>query len=282
MIRAALLGSPVSHSLSPLIHNRAYEILGITGKYEAIEVTESEFPKFFSEAIALDAKVEWRGFSLTMPLKEIAAAHLIGVEALAKRISSANTVLIDRSTNEVNLRILSTDVIGFHNIFNSLSIQNDGSVAIVGGGGTARAALAALDGLVSSIDIYQRTDKRNSLISSAVLSSEIRFHNISELSQIASADLVINTAPSIAAQMLLSVIPTKVKSNQVLLDVSYSPFPATPLIKWAKAGGAVIDGLELLLRQGLEQIKLMAMVSFDYEEMYRLLRSDALAVINSR
>jgi len=91
MIRAAVLGSPISHSLSPTLHNHAYEILGIPGKYEAIEISEVEFPQFFAEATALDAKVDWRGFSLTMPLKEIVTDALTQVDPLAKRIASANT-----------------------------------------------------------------------------------------------------------------------------------------------------------------------------------------------
>ena len=120
MIRAAVLGSPISHSLSPTLHNHAYEILGIPGKYEAIEISEVEFPQFFAEATALDASVDWRGFSLTMPLKEIVTNSLIGVDPLAKRISSANTILIDRNSQEVNVKILSTDVLGFRTIFDRI------------------------------------------------------------------------------------------------------------------------------------------------------------------
>ena len=90
MIRAAVLGSPISHSLSPSLHNRAYEILGILGKYDAIEISEVEFPQFFAEATALDSKVDWRGFSLTMPLKEIVTDALTQPAKKDPRPAAAN------------------------------------------------------------------------------------------------------------------------------------------------------------------------------------------------
>lgn len=282
MIRAAVLGSPISHSLSPILHNRAYEILGIPGRYEAIEISEVEFPQFFAEATALDASVDWRGFSLTMPLKEIVTDSLTGVDPLAKRISSANTILIDRNSQEVNIKILSTDVLGFRAIFDRLTINQDSSIAIIGGGGTARAALAALDGLVNAISVYQRSEKRNNLVKNAAALSAIKFHGLSKLHDIANHSLIVSTIPSTASEVVVAAIPTKLRENQVFLDVVYSPFPSAPAIAWQKAGGAVIDGVELLIRQALEQIRLMTRTNFESDQMYEELRTHALAVINNR
>lgn len=282
MIRAAVLGSPISHSLSPILHNRAYEILGIPGRYEAIEISEVEFPQFFAEATALDASVDWRGFSLTMPLKEIVTDSLTGVDPLAKRISSANTILIDRNSQEVNIKILSTDVLGFRAIFDRLTINQDSSIAIIGGGGTARAALAALDGLVNAISVYQRSEKRNNLVKNAAALSAIKFHGLSKLHDIANHSLIVSTIPSTASEVVVAAIPTKLRENQFFLDVVYSPFPSAPAIAWQKAGGAVIDGVELLIRQALEQIRLMTRTNFESDQMYEELRTHALAVINNR
>lgn len=282
MIRAAVLGSPISHSLSPTLHNRAYEVLGIPGKYDAIEISEVEFPQFFAEATALDAKVNWRGFSLTMPLKEIVTDALTQVEPLAKRIASANTILIDRNSHEVNVKILSTDVLGFSAIFDRLTINQDSSVAIIGGGGTARAALAALDGLVSNIRVYQRSEKRNELVKNAASLSTVNFHDFNMLNDISSYSLIISTLPSTAAKVVVAEIPTKLRENQVFLDVAYSPFPSAPSIAWQKAGGVVIDGVELLIRQALEQIRLMTRTNFETDHMYEELRTHVMAVINNR
>ena len=282
MIRAAVLGSPISHSLSPTLHNRAYEILGISGKYEAIELSEVEFPQFFAEVTALDASVDWRGFSLTMPLKEIVTNSLIGVDPLAKRISSANTILIDRNSQEVNVKILSTDVLGFRTIFDRITINQDSSVAIIGGGGTARAAVSALDGLVSNINVYQRSEKRNNLVRGAASLSAINFHGLNKLNDVLDHSLIVSTLPNTASEVLIAAIPTKVRESQVLLDVAYSPFPSTPAIAWQKAGGALIDGVELLIRQALEQIRLMTRTNFESDLMYEELRTHVMAVINNR
>ena len=90
MIKAAVLGSPISHSLSPLLHNSAYEQLGFKGRYEAIEVNAGGLAKF------MDGRDEtWTGFSLTMPLKEEAVTYAQHVDELAKRINSANTLYRD-------------------------------------------------------------------------------------------------------------------------------------------------------------------------------------------
>ena len=282
MIRAAVLGSPISHSLSPTLHNRAYEILGISGKYEAIELSEVEFPQFFAEATALDASVDWRGFSLTMPLKEIVTNSLIGVDPLAKRISSANTILIDRNSQEVNVKILSTDVLGFRTIFDRITINQDSSVAIIGGGGTARAAVSALDGLVSNINVYQRSEKRNNLVRGAASLSAINFHGLNKLNDVLDHSLIVSTLPNTASEVLIAAIPPKVRESQVLFDVAYSPFPSTPAIAWQKAGGALIDGVELLIRQALEQIRLMTRTNFESDLMYEELRTHVMAVINNR
>ena len=282
MIRAAVLGSPISHSLSPSLHNRAYEILGILGKYDAIEISEVEFPQFFAEATALDSKVDWRGFSLTMPLKEIVTDALTEVDPLAKRIASANTILIDRNIHEVNVKILSTDVLGFSAIFDRLTINQDSSVAIIGGGGTARAALAALDGLVNNISVYQRSDKRNNLVKNAASLSSVNFCDFNMLNDLSGYSLIVSTLPSTASKVVVAKIPTRLREHEVFLDVAYSPFPSTPSIAWQKAGGVVIDGVELLIRQALEQIRLMTRTNFETDHMYEELRTHVMAVINNR
>jgi len=90
VIKAAVLGSPISHSLSPLLHNTAYSQLGIQGTYEAIEVNAGGLSKFMD-----GQDNSWTGFSLTMPLKEEAIAYADLVDDLAKRINSANTLYKD-------------------------------------------------------------------------------------------------------------------------------------------------------------------------------------------
>ena len=97
MIRAAVLGSPISHSLSPKIHRKAYDLLDLDSEYTAIEVDEKSFPDFFQNLESSDDGSKWSGFSLTMPLKEIVLQYCVASDPIAKRIDSGNTLF--RSDN---------------------------------------------------------------------------------------------------------------------------------------------------------------------------------------
>ena len=145
MIRAAVLGSPIAHSLSPKIHTKAFEILGISGEYQAIEVDERAFPTFFAE----NCEDNWNGFSLTMPLKEIVLRASNQVDDCARRINSANTLY--RLGN--GWGVISTDYLAIENL---LSVDANHSVAIIGGGGTARAAIGSLNSKVKTVDVLLR------------------------------------------------------------------------------------------------------------------------------
>lgn len=87
------MGSPISHSLSPLLHNTAYAQLGLSASYEAIEVKANSLAKFMDER-----DVTWTGFSLTMPLKEEVIEYAKHVDHLAQRIHSANTLYKKRAS----------------------------------------------------------------------------------------------------------------------------------------------------------------------------------------
>ena len=89
--RAAVLGSPIAHSLSPALHNAAYLALGIEGKYDAVEVGSGQLSKFMNQVRQTEAN--WIGFSLTMPLKEEALIVADQIDPLANQIKSANTLL---------------------------------------------------------------------------------------------------------------------------------------------------------------------------------------------
>ena len=132
MIRAAVLGSPISHSLSPKIHRRAYEILGISANYEAIEVDENSFRDFFAK----NSDETWSGYSLTMPLKEVVLSVAGVKDERCVRINSANTLF---RSGEV-WSALSTDLMAFENLIN---VGRNAKVVLIGGGATARAAAAA-------------------------------------------------------------------------------------------------------------------------------------------
>jgi len=266
MIKAAVLGSPIEHSLSPFIHNRAYEILGIDGKYEKFEIDVETFPEFIASASSLD----WDGFSLTMPLKEVAFGMGFECDSRAKKIHSVNTLV--RSGN--SYKASSTDVLAFDRILDGMHFNN---VAVIGGGGTARAALAALDGRVSALTILQRSDKRNELLLACLDKTDLIFAPMQ--TSLDSFDLVISTTPAGVSDIFVSTLS---KSAGTLVESLYKPWPTKLSAAWRENGGKVVHGLDLLVEQALDQISFMTHQSFDYASMRETLLADVLEANSMR
>ena len=151
----AVLGSPISHSLSPKLHNLAYSRLGVKANYQSFEVNSGELSRF------LDAHTPelWSGFSLTMPLKEEAFQLITRLESDAKAASAINTLVSDGE----NWTGINTDVFGFRYILETFDVfdNESDSVSILGAGGTARAALVALDGFSGEINVFRRSNARD-------------------------------------------------------------------------------------------------------------------------
>ena len=255
MIKAAVLGSPIEHSLSPLIHNQAYEILGIEGQYSKIEMNGEDFIPF----IQSESENGWTGFSLTMPLKESAFSIGFECEDRARRIHSVNTLIHQNGT----FFGYSTDVRAFDRLIDGLTFS---SVAVIGGGGTARAALGALDGVVERIDVIQRSSHRNDLLTQALISSGINFKDMG--ASLENYDLVISTTPAGVSDFFISSLG---ENPGTLIEVLYKPLPTKLSAAWKERGGFVVDGLDLLVEQALDQIHLMTSLNFDFASMRALL-----------
>jgi len=266
MIKAAVLGSPISHSLSPLLHNTAYAQLGIQGSYEAIEVNAGGLAKFIDER-----DESWTGFSLTMPLKEEAVAYAKHVDDLAKRINSSNTLYRDGGV----WRATSTDVIGFSQALKFHKIDIKGHVVILGAGATARDAAAACDGFATHITVMNRSLSRVQGMSDAVIESELSFLDWNNLSVLNDADLVISTAPA----GVTDSIELPQKTSVPFFEALYKPWPTPASALWASRGGTVIDGLDLLIHQAVAQIEIFTGKTFDTASMYSQLRSVGLAAL---
>ena len=260
MIKAAVLGSPISHSLSPLLHKTAYRELGIDGSYEAIEVQAGGLAGFIS---TLDSS--WNGFSLTMPLKEETLSLADSIDPLAKRIKSANTLVKDNG----NWHATTTDVAGFTNSLKMHEVEIVGHVVILGAGATARAAAAACDGNASLITVVNRSQSRVVDMSDAVLESQIQFKGWNETELFRGADLIISTTPAGVTDSL--VLPHL--TSKPFFEALYNPWPTVASKEWAMRGGMVIDGLDLLIHQAMAQIEIFSGVKFDHDSMYSLLRS---------
>ena len=246
-LKAAVLGFPIAHSLSPVLHAKAFDLLGIAGSYEAIEVASGGLADFLKNQGA-----NYDYLSLTMPLKEevlvIAESSGITVDELALRIQSVNTLV----RNGSGWSATSTDGSGFVKALANAGYDHFNSVLILGAGGTARAVAGALDEIADSVAIMGRSVRRNVGIAACFTKLAPEFISWDDQIDLRNFDLIVNTTPSGAADLVAENIPFKVEG--LLFDVLYKPWPTLLARRWSDAGGKVISGLELLLYQGIDQI----------------------------
>lgn len=266
MIRGAVLGSPISHSLSPILHRTAYEKLGTFGQYQAIEVTSDHLAEFIS---GLDES--WTGLSLTMPLKETVLKVANEVDELALRINSANTLI--RSPK--GWRALTTDVNGFTQALLAHGVKTYETVVILGSGATARAAAASCDGPHRQITIVHRSPERESAMRKCVESAKLEFAKWG--ADLPEADLLVNATPAGVADSYAEKLPALVRG--VFFEALYNPWPTKMLSQWRALGGSVIDGLDLLVHQGIDQVELMTGKSVQRAVLAPVLRMACLAAM---
>jgi len=249
MPRAAVLGKPVAHSLSPVIHTSGYAAAGLAGwSYTVIECAEAELADLVA---GLDA--DWAGLSLTMPLKAVALAVADEVAPLAATLGAANT-LVRRPGGWF---AENTDVSGMVAALATVGMTAAGTVAVLGAGGTARAALAAAGRLgAQAVTVYARRAEAVAELRpvAAALGLGLSHADLGAIGRAGGADLVLSTVPKGAADPLVAAIDWQ--PSTVLFDVVYDPWPTALAAGAAAAGCRVVSGLELLLAQAVGQFEL--------------------------
>ena len=239
--RAAVLGRPIAHSLSPRLHRAAYTALGLDWTYDAVEVDEGGLAAFLD---GLDAS--WGGLSLTMPLKQAVLPLLDSVSDLARDVAAANTVVLRDGQRAGH----NTDVGGIVAALREAGVEAPERVVVLGGGATARSALAALFQLgVSAPVLVVRSSPAATLATADRLGIRPVVAGPSP-DVLRDCDLVISTLPAGAAD---GYAP-HVADVPALLDVVYDPWP-TPIA--AACGGTVVPGAAMLLHQAARQVELM-------------------------
>jgi shikimate dehydrogenase len=255
--RAAVLGSPIAHSLSPVLHRAAYAELGLHWQYDAIDCDEAALAGF------LAAADEFAGLSLTMPLKRAVLPLLDEVSPLAAAVGAVNTVTFATAAGggRRTRRGDNTDVAGIVGAIRAARPDALGPTTILGAGGTAAAAVAACRELESSavrVVVRDRGRAEELLTAAANLGVDVEVLDWPALDALRDADLVMSTVPAGAADQLVAEISRiPFTAGQLVFDVLYHPWP-TALAGAARNGGAeVIGGLELLVRQAGIQVRLM-------------------------
>ena len=260
MIFAGVLGSPIAHSLSPLLHKTAYDFLGIEGSYSAFEVHSGQLQHFLNnEGSALN------NVSLTMPLKEEALSIADTVSDLAQQIQSGNTL----SKKDGLWNLTSTDVEGFTFALESHNRTAMGDVLIIGAGATARAVIAACDGVSHSVSVINRNPDRDLAIRNSFPHLAVDFLSWESLIDFNKFDLVVNTTPGNTAALFVDQVTA---TSATFFEVLYNPWPTLLLSKWRESGGYGIDGLDLLIHQAISQIEIFTSSSIDRVSVSKMLR----------
>ncbi|MFE0514480.1 shikimate dehydrogenase [Streptomyces sp. NPDC058964] len=248
--RAAVLGSPIAHSLSPVLHRAAYDALGLTGwSYERFEVDEAGLPGFF-EGLG----PEWAGLSLTMPLKRAVITLVDEISETAASVDAVNTVVFTEDGRRVGDN---TDIPGMVAALREHGIEQVDSAAILGAGATASSALAALARICTGdVVAYVRSAERAAEMRQwgERLGVEVRTADWGDAAQALHAPLVIATTPAGTTDALATSVPER---PATLFDVLYDPWPTSLAARWSMFGGAVVSGLDLLVHQAVLQVEQM-------------------------
>ena len=271
---AAVVANPIKHSISPFIHNRAFEATNTNGVYLAWEVEGTDL----AETVANIRRYQMFGINLSMPYKEQVIPYLDQLSEEARLIGAVNTVV----NREGTLIGYNTDGKGFFKSLPSFKISGKRMV-LLGAGGAAKAILAQaiLDG-VSQVSVFVRSasiEKTRPYLEK--LQNETGFkadlfalEDVSELqARITDSDLLVN-ATSVGMDGVSQPIPTSIVLPEKILvaDVIYQPFE-TPFLKWARSqGNHAVNGLGMLLYQAAEAFQLWTGKEMPTDQIWELLK----------
>ncbi len=250
-----IIGYPVTHSLSPQMHNTAFRELGVDAVYKLFSVPPENLADFFSELRQKDSDIF--GLNVTIPYKETVVPFMDSLNPFAQKAMAVNTVVI---SPQKALTGINTDGPGFLTHLAELGFNTKNKrISMIGAGGTTRAILSALCLIPErpySIHIYNRhQEKTDELLRDLGQRFELDFvqsvETVDDL-HLELADLLINTTPlGMKPDDPLLIDEELLHQNMLVYDVVYSPSP-TKLLKMAQAKGAkVADGLGLLYYQGV-------------------------------
>ena len=248
--RAAVLGSPIAHSLSPVLHRAAYAELGLAHwSYDRFEVDEAALPGFLD---GLDGS--WAGLSLTMPLKRAILPLLDGISDTAASVEAVNTVVFTDDGRRIGDN---TDIPGMIAALRERGVDKVDSAAVLGAGATASSALSALSRICTGpVTAYVRSAARADEMRGwgKRLGVEVHIADWAEADLALRAPLVIATTPAGATDDLAAEVPER---PGTLFDVLYEPWPTALAAAWSARGAAVVGGLDLLVHQAVLQVEQM-------------------------
>ena len=252
---AGVVGHPVDHSLSPIMHNQAYKQMGLDAIYLKFDVPAAyEDFAFFIEAVRSRPWLDCVGFSVTIPHKTNAIRYLkernFYIDPLAQKIGAVNTLVFNPDNTVAGYN---TDYYGILETLRTAEAKLEGKrIAVLGAGGVSRAIVAALTDCRAEVTIFNRTELKAKLLADEFSCKYLPWENRNTTD----ADIIIN-GTSIGMDPNIGESPLdEVRPGTTIFDTVYNPLE-TKLIKFAKAAGAqTISGADMLVFQAAKQINL--------------------------
>jgi shikimate dehydrogenase len=239
-----IIGNPVAHSLSPLMHNAAFAALGLNKAYLAFPVTDIAAALNGLKALGI------RGASVTIPHKQAVISFLDTIDPVAEKIGAVNTLVVRDSA----LHGLNTDWIGANRALGKIVRLKGSHILLLGAGGSARAIGFGLLEAGAKVTVANRTSEK-----AAALAADLGcpWVPLEAASKIEGDALVNATSVGMAPHTDQIPFPAKALINfPVVMDIVYSPLETKLLAAARVARCTVIDGLEMLLYQGAAQFEI--------------------------
>lgn len=247
-LRAFVVGHPIKHSRSPMIHGRWLKEFGINGSYSAIECAEADFETFIDD---LKTKPEFRGGNVTIPHKESAFRLADAPDALAEELGAANTLWFE----DGQLKATNTDGHGFTANLDHWAPRWDAvdRAVILGAGGASRAIIQAVrDRGIAEIHVVNRTFERAQELADR-FGPKVHAHPMTALAEVVTnAGLFINTTSlGMKGEGSVAIDFSKMAANAVVTDIVYVPLKTPLLAEAERQGMRIVDGLGMLLHQAV-------------------------------
>lgn len=250
----AVIGHPIEHSLSPKLHKIAFEMMGLDYCYTKIDVPPDALGDFMKAAPLI-----FKGLNVTIPHKENILAYCDKLDPLTEEVKASNTVKFDNVVTCYN-----TDVKGVRLSIEDVINPKDKKVAIIGAGGAARAAVVAFY-KDAEVAVFNRTFEKAKRLAEEF---GVAAYPLKEYERIEGFDIVINATP-VGMDGKSTPIPIDViRPGQVVLDMVYKPLYTPLLLGALRKGAKPVNGLKMLVIQGVESERIWLGRSPPWREVY--------------
>lgn len=264
-----IIGDPINHSLSPAIHNAAFNTLGLDCSYIALRVQEGQLKNSIDSLRA----IKIGGFNVTMPHKVKVLNYVDRCDKTVQLVGAANTV----NNEEGKFCAYNTDVAGFIRPLRERKISFEGvEVLILGAGGAARAVVVALSGErgIANINIFNRNTDRSTNLSKLVKELGLKASIVSndDIQKMASkSELIINTTPLGMSNEESLIKSASISKDSIVYDIVYKPINTKLIVNAKTAGAQVVYGYEMLLEQATASFKIWLKMDPPIDSMKKVL-----------